>query len=309
MTVAGSPFVASRPKTAPSGLIAIVEKIATSLGVDPNLALATMKVESGGNPTAVGDGGTSFGLFQLHEGGELGSMTAQQAFNPATNAQTALSQFAAVQAANPTLTDPGSIAAAAQRPANPGGYAAEVNYYYAQLAAGVPFQSLKDYSGAGSSSAGTGTGSTPISLTDASMTGCAAKGEAFKVPGVSSIPLIGRGAGLSWCQVKGLTGGFIMLSGAALMVFGVAAIIVAGLSGKGPAAPIKGIATDVASVTPVGKGSEAIPKSASTEGRRIPAKSVPSGATTMTKQERDYASARARGRANAREAGPFPEAA
>jgi hypothetical protein len=41
-------------------------------------------MESGWVATAVGDGGTSFGPFQEHEGGALGNQTPAQAENPAT---------------------------------------------------------------------------------------------------------------------------------------------------------------------------------------------------------------------------------
>ena len=114
---------------ADQSVVAIVVQVAQSLGVDPRLALAIMQQESGGNPQAVGDHGTSFGLFQLHRGGELGNMSPQQAFDPWTNAHVALSQVAATQHANPGLS-PGDLAAASQRPANRGAYAASVNALY-----------------------------------------------------------------------------------------------------------------------------------------------------------------------------------
>lgn len=71
----------------------IVAQVAKQMGVDPATAIAAMLVESGGNAKAVGDRGSSFGLFQLHKGGELGKLTPEQAFDPVTNAQTALSYF------------------------------------------------------------------------------------------------------------------------------------------------------------------------------------------------------------------------
>ncbi|MHB2016895.1 MAG: transglycosylase SLT domain-containing protein [Candidatus Xenobia bacterium] len=103
----------------------IVAQVAKSKGVDPVTAVATMLVESGGNNQSVGDGGTSFGLFQLHQGGELpAGWSQQQAFNPQANAEVALSQFAAL---NGKYSDPGQLAAAAQRPADPAGYARQVD--------------------------------------------------------------------------------------------------------------------------------------------------------------------------------------
>lgn len=111
----------------------IIIATAQRLGVDPILALASAKVESGFNPKAVGDNGTSFGLYQLHEGGELGNLTPQQAFDPSTNAAVALQQFKNVQRSYPNVTDPGQIAALAQRPADPQGYAAKVDQAYSAL--------------------------------------------------------------------------------------------------------------------------------------------------------------------------------
>ncbi|HEY4000116.1 MAG TPA: transglycosylase SLT domain-containing protein [Candidatus Xenobia bacterium] len=111
----------------------LVARIAQQKGVDPTTAVATMLVESGGNNRSVGDHGTSFGLFQLHQGGELGNMSPQQAFDPGTNASTALNQFAATQ--RRTGLTGGALAAAAQRPANPQQYAAMVNSKMAEARA------------------------------------------------------------------------------------------------------------------------------------------------------------------------------
>jgi hypothetical protein len=95
-------------------------------GVPRSLAVAIARVESGLNPRAVGDGGTSFGLYQLHQGGELGSLTPAQAFDPYTNASVSLRQVGAVLRQHPNA-DPGVIAAMAQRPANQGAYARAVD--------------------------------------------------------------------------------------------------------------------------------------------------------------------------------------
>lgn len=135
---------------------------AKRLGVDPFLALATGIRESGLNPFSKGDYShrrpTSYGVFQLHEGGELGNLTPQQAYNAATNAGVALSRFSAVmketpsavlrqfsklaRAHDPNLTHaeimalagtPGEYAAVAQRPGDAYHYAEDVNSNYDRL--------------------------------------------------------------------------------------------------------------------------------------------------------------------------------
>lgn len=110
----------------------IVAAEAASHGVDPRLAVAVMLVESGGNHQAVGDGGTSFGLFQLHEGGMLtaAGLSPGQAMDPATNARVALASLARTARQMPHAS-PGEIAAASQRPADRTAYAARVNAAYA----------------------------------------------------------------------------------------------------------------------------------------------------------------------------------
>jgi hypothetical protein len=102
----------------------IVAAVARQKGVDPVLAVATMLVESEGNNKRVGDNGTSFGLFQLHRGGELGNMSRHDAENPWINASTALSVFRANLG---KYSDPGELAAASQRPADRDGYRRKVN--------------------------------------------------------------------------------------------------------------------------------------------------------------------------------------
>ncbi len=137
----------------PYGVAPTIADVAASLGVDPALAIADAEYESGLNPTTVvmdhhADGspaGYSVGLFQLNQGGELqdvpGATVADKvraAQDPATNARVALAQFAAVVRANPGITDPGQIAAAAERPANPSAYAQAVDQRYQQLTGAQP---------------------------------------------------------------------------------------------------------------------------------------------------------------------------
>ena len=110
----------------PSSIETVIIDSARRHGVDPYLAVAIATVESRLDPDAVGDDGTSFGLFQLHKGGELGELTPEEAKDPKTNADVALSVVAQVLHAHP-LWSPGEIAAAAQRPADPTAYGNRVN--------------------------------------------------------------------------------------------------------------------------------------------------------------------------------------
>lgn len=124
----------TNPSPAAAGSLSSIEQAivaqAEANGVDPRLALATAQQESGLNPAAVGDQGTSFGLYQLHEGGELGNLSPGQAFDPSTNASVALSVMGQVIKANPQISDPGTLAAMAQRPADQAGYAKSVDAIY-----------------------------------------------------------------------------------------------------------------------------------------------------------------------------------
>lgn len=53
---------------------------------DPATACAVCQAESGDNPSALGDGGTSFGLFQIHAPAHP-DFDVSRAFDPAYNAQ------------------------------------------------------------------------------------------------------------------------------------------------------------------------------------------------------------------------------
>jgi soluble lytic murein transglycosylase-like protein len=110
-------------------LIEMIIHESKNMEVDPVLAVSMAILESALNPNAIGDSGTSFGLYQLHEGGELGNMTAEEAFNPVTNTRVALKVLHIATLNNPGQS-PGNIASAAQRPAFPGVYAMAVNAMY-----------------------------------------------------------------------------------------------------------------------------------------------------------------------------------
>jgi murein DD-endopeptidase MepM/ murein hydrolase activator NlpD len=112
---------AQAPNFSPA-VTAAITSVAKKLGVPVNLAMAIAQQESGGNPNSPGGG-----LYQLEvQGGEGAGMTPAQIADPTTNATKALTQVAAIMKANPKA-DPGTIAALAQRPADPSGYAASVN--------------------------------------------------------------------------------------------------------------------------------------------------------------------------------------
>lgn len=129
---------------------AVIADVAQHKGIDPTAALAFAIQESGLDPRSKGDFGwfdkagkfhpgkgpgahyTSFGAYQLHETGELGNLTPEQAYNPRTNAEVALAEYARVAKLHPNWS-PGQIAAAAQRPADQTQYAKDVNAIYNQL--------------------------------------------------------------------------------------------------------------------------------------------------------------------------------
>lgn len=105
---------------------AIIRQVAYEVGVDPDLAVAIALVESNLDNTIGGDGGHSWGLFQLNDWGMGYGMSVEDRQDPWTNARIALASLAQTQAQQPGL-DPGSLAAASQRPADRVGYAVKVN--------------------------------------------------------------------------------------------------------------------------------------------------------------------------------------
>lgn len=99
-------------------------------GADPLTLLATAIVESNLNPNAVGDGGTSYGLFQMHVGGAGGATQA--------SARRYLDPMAAIENRARAFRGGagGAFAASVQRPADAAGYARKVDAVIAQLRAG-----------------------------------------------------------------------------------------------------------------------------------------------------------------------------
>lgn len=93
-------------------------------GVPADLLVATTLIESSGRLDAVGDGGTSHGPFQENDGGRGAGLTVAERRNPAGSADRAAREFA--EFARQGFTG-GKLAAAAQRPADPQGYATKVD--------------------------------------------------------------------------------------------------------------------------------------------------------------------------------------
>lgn len=141
----------------PNTVGSIIVAKAKQYGVDPLLALAQGWQESRLNPVSQGDfalpwqqssgpfytesnapsgsSPTSFGIFQLHKGGELGSLSPAQAMDSSTNANVAIRHLAYVANQNPNAS-PGTIAALAGGPADPVAYASNINRIYNELKAG-----------------------------------------------------------------------------------------------------------------------------------------------------------------------------
>lgn len=106
-------------------VIANIRKAAQQAGADPAALLATALTESGARPGIVGDQGTSFGAFQFHRGGALGSHAPAWADTPAAYLNRA-------QEFKRLGVHGGKGAAAVQRPADPAGYALKVQGNLAQ---------------------------------------------------------------------------------------------------------------------------------------------------------------------------------
>lgn len=105
----------------------LIRRVAAEVGVDPDLAVAVARQESGLNPRAHNPNGEdSWGLFQGNRKGGMGTgYTPEQLMDPEFNARLMLSAMAATQ--KKTGLTGGALAAASQRPADPQGYARSVN--------------------------------------------------------------------------------------------------------------------------------------------------------------------------------------
>lgn len=114
-----------------SALLRQVMAAAAKAHADPYTVAADMLVESNGNSHAVGDHGTSYNLFQEHQGGRLpgGALGARiRAGDAQAEINWAVPHFKGGSG--------GAFAAGVQRPADPAGYARRVDQMIAQLKSG-----------------------------------------------------------------------------------------------------------------------------------------------------------------------------
>jgi hypothetical protein len=102
-------------------IINLIYQIAPKYGADPRLMAAVAQVESGFNPGAVGDNGSSYGLFQDHVGGAGGSThgEARRYLDPRLSIAHAAQRFKGARSA--------ADAYGVQRPANREDYIAKVS--------------------------------------------------------------------------------------------------------------------------------------------------------------------------------------
>jgi len=96
----------------PSSIYGPVEAVAVQYGVPIAIWEDVAYAESGYNPKAIGDQGTSFGLFQLHIGGQLPSQydsNPTPVFDPGLNARYAMPSIARAWNANKSSFDPNNL--------------------------------------------------------------------------------------------------------------------------------------------------------------------------------------------------------
>lgn len=115
----------------------IISYVARLYHADVLMCECTVWVESRFNWLAIGDDGTSGGLFQDHIGGELGNHPLSYALNPLNSCLLSISELAACEHQHPNWPV-GRVAAAAQRPANQSIYAELVQAAYDAVNSGKP---------------------------------------------------------------------------------------------------------------------------------------------------------------------------
>jgi hypothetical protein len=117
--------------------IQAIQHAARQYGIRDWRALAAVaNAESGLDPGSIGDSGSSFGLFQLHQGGALGNMSTSQArqyLDAYRNASFAARQIRALGVQHLTGHDLiSAIVSRFERPANPSGEIARAYAWYQQ---------------------------------------------------------------------------------------------------------------------------------------------------------------------------------
>lgn len=115
-----SPVTTGKDGTDRESIIRMIREIAPKYGADPNLMIADAIVESNLRPSAIGDNGTSFGLFQDHIGGAGGKTKAEasQYLDARKSIEHAAQRFAGKRTAEDAYQ--------VQRPADHAGYVAKV---------------------------------------------------------------------------------------------------------------------------------------------------------------------------------------
>lgn len=111
--------------------ISAIVQAAQRYGVDPAAMIAIAMHESGLRAGAVGDQGSSFGLFQLHKGGALGSMSPSSALDALTNALVAAKALAGLGGRGLHGSAAVSLLSRGfERPADPAGEIADAMSHY-----------------------------------------------------------------------------------------------------------------------------------------------------------------------------------
>lgn len=113
----------------------LIASLAQKYGVDPKAALAIASVEGGFNG-AVGDHGTSFGPFQLHEGGALPSGKGAAWANSYDGINYAMQHIAQVAHGLHGQSAISAISRGFERPANPAAEIAKASGRYGGIGAG-----------------------------------------------------------------------------------------------------------------------------------------------------------------------------
>lgn len=112
----------------------LIASLAQKYGVDPRAALAIASVE-GGFHGAVGDNGTSFGPFQLHEGGALPSGRGNAWANSPAGIDYAMRHIASVAHGLHGQSAVAAISRGFERPQNP---SAEIAKAMGRYGGGIP---------------------------------------------------------------------------------------------------------------------------------------------------------------------------